>query len=94
MSASPAAGKSLPQTSAQTHPGEVPFQTNIFVASHVLIAVFLVSQFPSKHFYHGKIQDGVKAIDRKRIEGFDWPGVACPVCFINIKGTEASRNGT
>jgi regulator of nonsense transcripts 1 len=55
-----------------------------------------ISEFPSKEFYKGKLQDGVTAEDRPAASGFPWPDPNKPVAFIPVStGKEVtSSDGT
>ncbi|MEW5315268.1 MAG: hypothetical protein WDW38_006710 [Sanguina aurantia] len=55
----------------------------------------LISAFPNRHIYGGKLKDGVKASERKPPRGFMWTGNAQPVLLANVADKESlSQWGT
>eukprot|EP01120_Amphizonella_sp_Union-15-10_P016554 TRINITY_DN878_c0_g1_i1.p1 TRINITY_DN878_c0_g1~~TRINITY_DN878_c0_g1_i1.p1 ORF type:complete len:735 (-),score=165.04 TRINITY_DN878_c0_g1_i1:86-2290(-) len=50
----------------------------------------IIAQFPSSHFYHGEIRDGVDGENRKPPKGFP-AGPDQPVVFIHVEGTEETQ---
>ena len=53
----------------------------------------IISQFPSTHFYGGKLLNGVTAEARPLIPGFDWPFGRLPIAFLNMPGSGEERGG-
>lgn len=51
----------------------------------------MISQFPSLHFYGGKIKDGIVASDRPSPTGISWPSEGNPIAFVNVVGFEKKR---
>lgn len=51
-----------------------------------------ISQFPSTHFYSGKLLNGVSAAQRPLIPGFNWPS-DLPIVFLNMPGSGEERGG-
>ena len=41
-----------------------------------------IAFFPSSHFYHGRLNNGVSDEDRKAPLGFNWPNINKPVAFL------------
>ena len=52
----------------------------------------VISEFPSKNFYHGKIRDGIISEDRPTPSGFPWPQADSPVAFLSVVGEEYSSS--
>lgn len=47
-----------------------------------------ISDFPSLHFYDGKVSSGVRASDRPTPQGFPWPTKSGPVAFLRVNDNE------
>ncbi|CAN0484752.1 unnamed protein product, partial [Hapterophycus canaliculatus] len=47
-----------------------------------------ISDFPSLHFYDGKVSTGVRASDRPTPRGFPWPTTSGPVAFLRVNDNE------
>ncbi|ELR16091.1 uncharacterized protein ACA1_224920 [Acanthamoeba castellanii str. Neff] len=48
----------------------------------------IISEFPSVHFYGGKIKDGIVAAQRPSPTGIAWPSEGNPIAFVNVDGYE------
>lgn len=44
----------------------------------------MLSEFPSRMFYNGQLQNGVEAEDRPMVQGIPWRNPTKPVIFYNI----------
>jgi regulator of nonsense transcripts 1 len=51
----------------------------------------IISEFPSVHFYGGKIKDGIVAAQRPSPTGIAWPSEGNPIAFVNVDGYEKQR---
>lgn len=49
-----------------------------------------ISAFPSRHFYAGRLDDGVSRDRRPPLDGFRWPQRDMPMCLISISGREVA----
>lgn len=54
----------------------------------------LIAEFASAAFYNGRLQNGVRAAERKPPEGFPWPQRQMPVAFVNLERGEEKREGS
>ncbi|CAM9114212.1 unnamed protein product [Scytosiphon promiscuus] len=50
-----------------------------------------ISDFPSLHFYDGKVSTGVRASDRPTPRGFPWPTKSGPVAFLRVNDNETGE---
>jgi len=48
-----------------------------------------ISEFPSREFYSGKLDNGITELDRPCPIGFPWPKDGQPICFIDVDSKEA-----
>lgn len=53
----------------------------------------MISNFPSSHFYGGKLLNGVTADARPLVPGFEWPNGNLPLAFLNMPGSGEERGG-
>lgn len=44
----------------------------------------VISDFPSGHFYDGKVSSGIRPADRPIPSGFPWPSETIPVAFVRV----------
>jgi regulator of nonsense transcripts 1 len=51
----------------------------------------VIAEFPSAHFYSGKLLNGVSSQDRQIIPGFEWQPRDLPVAFLNMPGSKETR---
>jgi hypothetical protein len=54
----------------------------------------VIAEFASAAFYNGRLQNGVRAAERKPPEGFPWPQRQMPVAFVNLERGEEKREGS
>lgn len=54
-----------------------------------------ISDFPSLHFYDGRVSTGIRAADRPPPLGFPWPASSGPVAFVRVteSGGESGAAG-
>jgi superfamily I DNA and/or RNA helicase len=78
-------GYSLSLFERLVNTGIKPVFLNIQYRMHPLIA-----EFPSREFYQGELLTGITKEDRPIIQGFNWPQLNIPVCFMNVENSHES----
>ena len=52
----------------------------------------VLSAFPSKYFYEGKLIDGITPASRLIPKGFSWPQAHIPLAFVHVVGKEEGES--
>ncbi|CAG8517646.1 760_t:CDS:2 [Funneliformis mosseae] len=52
-----------------------------------------ISKFPNDEFYQGRLNDGIGAVDRPLVGGFNWPNPKVPVTFVQVSGIDEPGKG-
>lgn len=50
-----------------------------------------ISDFPSSHFYDGKVSSGIRPADRPTPSGFPWPSETIPIAFVRVNDNNSGK---